>query len=526
MGTLKMNWMIVTAMMAASAQAQEAPTAQQDELTARQAEINKLFDSALAKERYLRENAHKCTKNHEELKKTLLNRMKEKLGAARTDFNSELAALNANIKSQPASFKDVNACQGYKSGAIADFSGKKATIKKTQAKLEGKVARKLEEEVAKLKQTPDDWRAKLGGYETTHAVVVAAFEKTGQYPTCPTDTVAVFNGVAHPNSPNATISQIVAKTRGLDSALSQRSASLDKSIAEINKLDCGNAVAADAAKKLETGKKDEIKVAGADAPPKQPTAQELRDEAAKKDGNTGVKPASTALPVAQKDPNKILEEKLNKPNSGESPPLVTDANRKNFEGAQNKKVVPDPLPITPVEAAPKPQAGSTGSTNVVGDILKEQQKIQASTLENSATVSEPPAIPERKPASIAQTYSTEPLSPSDKWAAPSSWKAYDDYKVAISAPNKITDPNLGQYYGNFLSSNSVRVSTEEDALRLQKAINATSMQVNGVDSTRGISVYQDGLVGSRTMSAVYMMQNDPAYRDVFLANLRRQGLIQ
>ena len=117
----------------------------------------------------------------------------------------------------------------------------------------------------------------------------------------------------------------------------------------------------------------------------------------------------------------------------------------------------------------------------------------------------------------------EALTANDKWNAPD-WKKYDQYKASINAPNKVADVNVGQHYSQFLSSNSVQVRSEEDALRLQKAINAASMQVNG-DGV-GVSVYQDGRVGSRTMSAAYLMQNDPVYRPVFLAELRKQGLIR
>ncbi len=155
--------------------------------------------------------------------------------------------------------------------------------------------------------------------------------------------------------------------------------------------------------------------------------------------------------------------------------------------------------LPPKSSLKEPGKAEQGSGSVVGDLIRESKAGARVTGE----------VPAR----------AEAPSP---WAAPD-WHAYDRYKESIHAPNIVRGVDLNSEYAGFLASNQIQVRSLDDALRLQRAINATSMEVNGADSI-GPSVYQDGIVGSRTKSAVYLMQSDSAYREVFLRALRREGL--
>ncbi len=177
--------------------------------------------------------------------------------------------------------------------------------------------------------------------------------------------------------------------------------------------------------------------------------------------------------------------------AGSRPSANIPAEQKNVRTQASVASRPADQPSASLKESPKSE-----TSKVVGEVLRD--------IEEKSRLGE-----------------AEPVR-SDAWSPPD-WAAYDRYKESIGAPNIVRGVDLDNEYASFLATNQIQVRSVEDALRLQRAINASSIYVNGPESN-GPSVYQDGVIGQRTKSAIFLMQSDSAYRDVFLRELRREGL--
>lgn len=135
-------------------------------------------------------------------------------------------------------------------------------------------------------------------------------------------------------------------------------------------------------------------------------------------------------------------------------------------------------------------------------------------------VTEEKPAPDQKPVTPSKPEIKNP----DFWSKMTreEWAKNDEYKESMKAPvNRVSarDPEVS----SFLSQ--ARASGRDDyALRLQAAINATSTDYNGEGIGPAPSVYQDGVIGSRTRGAVQYYMSDPDRRAVFLENLRAYGI--
>ncbi|MGZ3705824.1 MAG: hypothetical protein ACXWP1_07805 [Bdellovibrionota bacterium] len=139
-------------------------------------------------------------------------------------------------------------------------------------------------------------------------------------------------------------------------------------------------------------------------------------------------------------------------------------------------------------------------------------------------------LPRPKPDSLTDAIAVDggpkpaSIQDPDKWGTLTSeqWKKNDDYKASISAAEPrlySTDSNIS----NFLSQ--ARSSDRSDyALRVQAAINATAMEENGETNGPAPSVFQDGIIGSRTRGALNYYLSDPSQKDTFLRNLAAYGI--
>ncbi len=405
--------------------------AAQSALDRRQQEIQQNVSELQRKLQYLRQRGLACTSYPKQVKELFLDPMERKHLGYQQVILSEISKVKSGVKSRPDAFASVDACEGYKNAAVADFESKKTVISRARAAIKVNVERPAETDLRKLYK--ESLSALMG--KTPFQALTSAFEKTPSVPNCPSDALRVFHSVAHLKNNSADLNEFVKRVETLDQLLDDYGDSLRSMIRDIEKIRCETSVA--------------------EAPKAKEKKEELKP-----------KPEPKAEPKAQEKPKQAQPE----------------TKQGGFNGLRNGQ---GPTEIPPGDSVAKPRA---------------------------APVSAEPEEP-------------APISESDRWGKPKSWKEYDQYKAAVGAPNKVTGVDLQANYSNFLSTNGIEVRNADDALRLQKAINQTSMQVGGPDSF-GPSVYQDGVVGSRTKSAIYLMQNDPYYRDALIQNLKRQGLIR
>lgn len=381
-------------------------------LDKKHAEINAVVGEIQRKVKYLRDRGLLCTSYPKVVNDMFLAPTERKHVGFKAEIDTRLAKLKAEVKSKPATFANVDACEGYKSAAVGDLNHKKGAIEEARKTFRNDIIRPVNTDLQKLYK---EQNTRLMG-KTPFEALSSAFEKTDSVPNCPADALKVFHSLAHPRNDSAEMNKFAGKMLDLDKQLDAYGDSLDAMVADIQKIKCDTAAAAP-------------------LPPERPRTQELP-------------PAADPKTDPKTDPKA-------EPRTGSGPQ-------------------------DPPKAEPRPAPEST----------------------------EPP-----------------PITESDRWGKPKSWKEYDDYKTSIGAPNRVSGVDLNANYESFLSTNGIQVRNADDALRLQKAINATTMEVAGPDGI-GPSVYQDGQVGSRTKSALYLMQNDPYYRDALLANLRKQGLLR
>jgi len=459
-------------------------SAEENELAARHAELSGIIQQGLSKIDYLSANAGNCSPRPGDAK-SMLAVYKKQFEADNKTLDSEINKLLPSLQSKPDAFKGVASCVGGdKSPVVIDLQNKKKAIEKTRAQLKENITDKAISAANKLyRGAPESTLARWSGYDTNYKLLVEAFRADPKYPQCLPKIAAEQKLLAEPGSAKAVLNKLISKMESLDKYLESFHSPLDSQIATLKKVKCENISATDPVK--------------ASAP----VGQEVKVTAAAK------APSAEQSEQAKKG---AVPEKIK----------VSDA--------------PESVAIKQPPLKNEPALTSTGSASVVADILKEQKQggfnqvrtgngdTEIPAGKDSSRLPENMPPPERRPSSLAQT--PEPLSDTDKWKGPVDWAKFDAYKDSLGAFNKSVDPNLNQNYENFVSSTAVQVRTEEDTLRLQKAINATSLKVNG-PYARGVNVYQDGQLGTRTKSAVYEMQKDPAYRDTFLAELRKQGLV-
>lgn len=111
----------------------------------------------------------------------------------------------------------------------------------------------------------------------------------------------------------------------------------------------------------------------------------------------------------------------------------------------------------------------------------------------------------------------------DNWGTMSraEWEKNDVYKSSISSPAPRVYHSAD--VDNFIYQ--AKSSGQRDyALRLQAALNETAMLMNGEGVGSAPSVFQDGVIGSRTRGAIDYYMSDPARREIFLRNLQAYGI--
>ncbi len=116
-------------------------------------------------------------------------------------------------------------------------------------------------------------------------------------------------------------------------------------------------------------------------------------------------------------------------------------------------------------------------------------------------------------------------------SAPTDWQQVDAATKALTGQNAVSSGNEAAY-NNFVQRNLATNSTQQDdyGIKLQRAINATSYNLYGSEMAaeenpgRYPTVYQDGVVGPRTRTAVEFYYADEARRQIFLEQLRLQGI--
>ncbi|RZA09294.1 MAG: hypothetical protein EOP11_02230 [Proteobacteria bacterium] len=204
-----------------------------------------------------------------------------------------------------------------------------------------------------------------------------------------------------------------------------------------------------------------------------------------------------------------------------------------FDAPLNAKIVDEETPAAP---APLPQPVAPPVAPMVPEIC-EENTIQASTLpildalkaaETLRATPMPPARPSDLQLRIAYEGAgadpvkkgIAPYDPNrDIWTADSiPWKKYDREKRAMGI---IVAPAVSdQQFAAVVAKLGKRLSTVEARVRLQKAINALALELDR-GKARSPTVFQDGVLGSRTRNAVvYYYQKNPA---AFLRALKSQG---
>lgn len=161
------------------------------------------------------------------------------------------------------------------------------------------------------------------------------------------------------------------------------------------------------------------------------------------------------------------------------------------------------------------QTTGSGATGMFDDFAATQ---------TAARVDPPVDRAIREPASVQHEAPAEIKNP-DNWGTMSrdQWNKNDQYKQSINAPMPRLSAQDNQEVNQFLSQ--ARSGGQSDyALRVQAALNATAMDMNGESVGTAPSVYQDGVVGSRTRGAIDYYMSDPTRKALFLQHLRSYGI--
>lgn len=197
-------------------------------------------------------------------------------------------------------------------------------------------------------------------------------------------------------------------------------------------------------------------------------------------------------------------------------------------------------PAAPAEAAPTPAApvAPAPASPAAPAVPAAKSDMEALFSKNSLKQYQPGAFAPAAPAPAPAPVAPAPKAPeapavqsavvpydaaTDLWwdgKKPVDWKKLDRYKQGLGmtipkAASKEQLKSLSKTLGPQLRSVEARV-------RLQKAINEVALELNGSEGTSSPSVFQDGVLGSRTQNAAAYYYEQ--HRAEFEAALRRQGL--
>lgn len=494
---------IIQCLVLGSLASAEASAQVVDELTKLHGEINLEFTRSIATLNDAKRAAPLCT----QFAKDLIPQVDESI----EELEGFQAVLDAEIKKMKSSVKIVPVTKGTNicDGANADLSklllkekGLVETAKKRIAtNFTAPLARKIHEFYSVPKKmeanlTVMGFAVKTSAIMTKYDGMVKALAWEEKWPKCPRTALPNFHKFADKKSRDGHLDAIPRKMKALDQFFVTKINDFESRLASIKDANCDTLLAEADKKKAEDSKLAEEK--------KAKDAEAAKLAAAKKKEEEGRLALASARAEPEKKPEpevkaEVKAEDVKKTDKGSSGAVASALKEQKISGTSET----EKAAFLAANEAPATEPASAKIAYDVENLAPESERVVASV--------EKPAV--------------EPVSESDKWKKGDAdfWKKGDDYKEnTLGVINKIE--NADQRYQNFLQENSVKITSAEDQLRLQKAINATSMHVNGPDAV-GVSVYQDGLVGVRTKSAAVLM-TDPAYKATFLAELKKQGLIR